>query len=81
MCCHHGVQLVDADQEVPPETDIVLRMKFRFFHEDPDDLPAASLPPGGEKYANAFFMFHEGEQNHGESLRSDLISIGVSSKT
>lgn len=55
-CCHHGVHLLDADQEVPSET-YTYAMKFRFFYEDPEEIPG---------YKNAFFMFHEAEQNHGE---------------
>eukprot|EP01062_Namystynia_karyoxenos_P053991 TRINITY_DN4407_c0_g2_i1.p1 TRINITY_DN4407_c0_g2~~TRINITY_DN4407_c0_g2_i1.p1 ORF type:complete len:883 (+),score=253.05 TRINITY_DN4407_c0_g2_i1:102-2651(+) len=55
ICCHHGVHLLDADQEVPPETDTV-QMKYRFYFEEPTPNLTRS----------AFFMFREVEQNHGE---------------
>eukprot|EP00294_Goniomonas_avonlea_P005205 CAMPEP_0114558124 /NCGR_PEP_ID=MMETSP0114-20121206/10203_1 /TAXON_ID=31324 /ORGANISM="Goniomonas sp, Strain m" /LENGTH=847 /DNA_ID=CAMNT_0001743471 /DNA_START=21 /DNA_END=2564 /DNA_ORIENTATION=- len=55
ICCHHGIHLLDKDQEVPAPTDTV-QMKFRFYYEDPD--PAATR--------SAFFMFREVEVAHGE---------------
>eukprot|EP01062_Namystynia_karyoxenos_P053990 TRINITY_DN4407_c0_g1_i1.p1 TRINITY_DN4407_c0_g1~~TRINITY_DN4407_c0_g1_i1.p1 ORF type:complete len:832 (+),score=241.78 TRINITY_DN4407_c0_g1_i1:80-2575(+) len=55
MCCHHGVHLLDADQEVPTETNTV-RMRFRVYYED--------IVPNVTRAA--FFMFRETEQNHGE---------------
>eukprot|EP00117_Sycon_ciliatum_P044302 scpid42913/ scgid31984/ len=54
FCCHHGVRLLDADQDVPPATD-TFHMMFRFFYEDPEP-----------EEKNAFFVFHEVEANHGE---------------
>jgi len=58
ICCHHAVHLLDAEQTVPPPL-FTYRMKFRFYYEDPTDLPA-------QPYQNAFFMFRETEVAHGE---------------
>lgn len=55
-CCSHGTFLLDADQEVPEETDTVF-MKFRFYYEDPADDP---------NYQNAFFLFRDTEHARGE---------------
>lgn len=54
FCCHHGVRLLDADQDVPPAND-TFHMMFRFYYEDPQPTDK-----------NAFFVFHEVEANHGE---------------
>ena len=43
-CCHHGVHLLDADQEVPSET-FTYAMKFRFFYGASSNGRADSLPP------------------------------------
>ena len=40
MCCHHGVHLLDADQEVPPALSTAM-MKFRY--QLPACLPACSF--------------------------------------
>jgi hypothetical protein len=64
LCCAHGVFLLDAEQDIPPEP-FQHRMKFRFYYEDPIPVNNSVAGPG-ESYQNAFFMFHEGESNHGE---------------
>ena len=43
-CCHHGVHLLDADQEVPSET-FTYAMKFRFFYGASSNGRADSLSP------------------------------------
>ena len=69
ICCHHGIFLLDADQEVPAPT-FRFRMKYRFYYEDPADpasqtgVGATALP--GVSYQNSFFMFRETEIAHGE---------------
>lgn len=64
LCCHHGVFLLDADQQIPEET-FTFRMKYRFYYEDP--IPINNSVAGdGASYQNAFFMFQETEESHGE---------------
>lgn len=68
ICCHHGIFLLDAEQEIPAPT-FRFWMKYRFYYEDPQNATAtntvASLYPGLD-YQNAFFMFRETEVAHGE---------------
>lgn len=63
LCCHHGIFLLDADQEIPNET-FRHRMKYRFYYEDPTPVTGTVAGPGAA-YQNAFFMFRETEMAHG----------------
>ena len=70
ICCHHGIFLLDSDQEVPQET-FRFRMKYRFWYEDPQEASpqkknVATMLYPGINYQNAFFMFRETEVAHGE---------------
>merc|ERR1711998_702017 len=68
ICCHHGVFLLDAEQEIPPAT-FRFRMKYRFYYEDPQAVSDSGIVPSlypGLKYQNSFFMFRETEVAHGE---------------
>jgi hypothetical protein len=63
-CCHDGVHLLDADQELPTKVD-EFYAKFRFYYE-PDPVPDVDAWHETGVTRNAFFLFREVEFNHGE---------------
>ena len=63
-CCHDGVHLLDADQELPKKVD-EFYAKFRFYYE-PNPVPKVDAWHQKNVTKNAFFMFREVEYNHGE---------------
>eukprot|EP00949_MAST-11_sp_MAST-11-sp1_P003017 g3017.t1 len=63
-CCHNGVHLLDADQDLPTKVD-EFYAKFRFYYE-PDPVPPVDAWHEEGVTRNAFFLFREVEYNHGE---------------